>query len=87
MRAALQDRLPEQLPDTHKHCMAAGLIARHCSLTEASLASVGKELKDLLGSGDAQWRDLQSDRYGLDCARGARNDDELLRCCMENRKL
>lgn len=82
MHAALQDRLPEKLPDAQAHCIAAGLIARYCSITEASLASIGKELKDLLGPGDAEWRDLGSDRAGIRCARGATNDGELRECCM-----
>jgi len=83
MQAALHDRLPEQLPDSQAHCLAAGLIARYCSVTEATLASVGKELKDLFGHGDAEWRDLQSDRRGIRCARNSRDDAGLRDCCMK----
>jgi hypothetical protein len=83
MQAALRDRLPEQLPDSQAHCLAAGLIARYCSVTEASLASIGKEIGDLFGRGDAEWRDLQSDRRGIRCARDSRNDAGLRECCMK----
>ena len=65
MHAALRDRLPADLPDSQLHCIAAGLIARYCSVTEAHLASIGKELKDVSGPGDAEWRDLESDRRGI----------------------
>jgi hypothetical protein len=83
MHAALRERLPDGLSDAQTHCIAAGLIARYCSVTEATLASVGKELRDLLGSGDAEWRDLQSDRRGVDCARTAGTDASLQVCCLQ----
>lgn len=83
MQAALHDRLPAGLPDSQAHCVAAGLIARYCSLTEASLASIGKELKDLFGPGDAEWRDLGSDREGMRCARQSATDGALLECCRQ----
>jgi hypothetical protein len=82
MHAAMQDRLPAGLPDSQLHCIATGLIARYCSVTEASLAGIGKELKDLLGPGDAEWRDLVSDRHGIECARTASTNDDLLQCCL-----
>lgn len=83
MQAALRDRLPADLPDAQTHCIAAGLIARHCSVTEATLASLGKELRDLLGSGDAEWRDLASDRRGVQCARSIDSDAGLKACCLQ----
>lgn len=85
MRAAVRDRLPTGLPDDRMHCIAAGLIARHCSLTEATLASLGKELRDLLGPGDAQWSDLVADREGMQCARQSASDAALLACCVGTR--
>lgn len=83
MKAALRDRMPDNLPDSQMHCIAAGLIARYCSVTEASLASIGKEIRDLLGPGDAEWRDIESDKRGLDCARSAGSDDALRTCCLQ----
>ena len=83
MRTALADRIPAGLPDDQLHCVAAATIARYCSVTEATLASVGKELKDLLGSGDAEWRDLQSDRRGIECARTASSDQAVVDCCLQ----
>ncbi|HEY6642218.1 hypothetical protein [Povalibacter sp.] len=83
MQAALRERLPANLPDTHSHCIAAGLIARYCSVTEATLASVGKEARDLLGSGDADWRDLTADRRGIRCARNVITDEALQACCLQ----
>lgn len=83
MRAAIQDRVPANMPDSQRHCIAAALIARHCSVTEATLASVGKELQDLLGPGDAEWRDLGSDRRGIDCARASASDEAVLACCLQ----
>jgi hypothetical protein len=81
MHAAM-DRLPlTDLPDSRAHCEAAGLIARHCSVVEAVMASVGKEVRDLFTAGDAQWRDLMSDRRGVACARRSGTDAELAACC------
>jgi hypothetical protein len=82
MTAALRDRLPSDLPDVQAHCMASALIARYCSVSEATMAGWGKELKDLLGPGDAEWRDLRSDRRGITCARAATTEQELLACCL-----
>lgn len=85
MNAALHQHLPggpdAKAGDAQLHCAAAGLIARYCSVTEATIASYGKELKDLFGAGDAQWRDLESDRRGIRCARSASDTRELLECC------
>lgn len=83
MRAALDGRLPRDLPDAQIHCIAAGLIARHCSVTEAHLASVGKELQDVFGSGDAEWRDLEADGRGIRCARTLSDDQGLRDCCLQ----
>lgn len=83
MQAAVRERLPEHLPDAQAHCLAAGLIARYCSVTEASLASIGKELQDLFGHGDAEWRDLQADRRGIRCARQTRDSEGLTDCCLK----
>jgi hypothetical protein len=81
MEAAIAGRGLETLPDSQAHCIAAGLIARHCSLSEAAMASVGKEVRDLFGGGDAEWRDLVSDRRGIGCARHTGTDAQLQDCC------
>jgi hypothetical protein len=81
MTAVLREKLPENLPDDTAHCVASGLIARYCSIAEAYLAGVGKELRDLVGPGDAQWQDWRADRAGIACARGAEGDDEVIQCC------
>jgi hypothetical protein len=81
MRAAIAGRDLKALPDEEAHCIAAALIAWRCSATEAMLASVGKEIQDALGAGDAEWRDLEADRRGLACARNATDAAALERCC------
>jgi hypothetical protein len=81
MRAAIAGRDLERLPDSEAHCFAAGLIARRCSVTESMLASIGKEIQDVIGAGDAEWRDLSSDRRGVHCARTAQEEHELAECC------
>jgi hypothetical protein len=74
---------PRSLPtqDKQAHCLAAGLIARYCSISEAWMASVAKELGDLLGPGDADWGDLAADRRGIRCARQPGSDTALATCC------
>jgi hypothetical protein len=81
MQAVLREKLPADLPDKRAHCLAGGLISRYCSVTEAYLAGAGKEVRDLLGKGDTEWRDWQADRAGIRCAREAADDASLAECC------
>lgn len=81
METVVRDKLPSGLSDKQEHCLAAGLIARYCSGSEAYIAGMGKELKDLLGAGDAEWGDWRADRAGIACAREAGDDTELAKCC------
>jgi hypothetical protein len=81
MRSALAAHGPLPAADSQAHCLAAGLIARHCSVTEAWLASVAKEVLDLLGPGNAEWRDLAADGRGIACARRSQNNGSLEVCC------
>jgi hypothetical protein len=83
MAAVVQDKVPTGLPDKRTHCLAAGLIARYCSGTEAYMAGASKELRDLLGAGDPEWSDWRADRIGIDCARHAGDDVALAACCEE----
>ena len=77
----LTSNLAEAVPDGTAHCLPAGFIARYCSVSEAYIAGVGKELEDTVGHGDAEWRDWQADRRGIACAKHAQNDDALYSCC------
>ena len=81
MDAVVTSKLPAELPDSRAHCVASGLIARYCSRSEAYMAGIGKELRDLLGPGDAEWRDWRADRAGIACAREAKDDAEIANCC------
>lgn len=83
MSQVLKQKVPTNLPDKQTHCLASGLIARYCSLSEAYLAGAGKEFRDLLGFGDAQWSDWVADRRGISCARRAASDEALAACCAE----
>lgn len=82
MRSTVATRVPATGDDKLRHCLAAGLIARHCSPAEARVASWGKEIEDAFSPGDADRRDLQADRAGLACARDAADDDALRACCV-----
>jgi hypothetical protein len=81
MRAAIAEHPLDLSDDRQAHCVAAGLIALRCSATEAWLASVGKEVSDIFGTGTAELRDLKADRDGIRCAHSATNDIDLLECC------
>lgn len=83
MQAVLHEKVPADLPDKRAHCLAGGLILRYCSVTEAYLASVGKEVRDMLGHGDAEWADWRADRVGMECARHVGDDFALAQCCSE----
>lgn len=81
IRKVVDERVPHGLPDKVTHCIAAGLIAWHCSPLESRLASVGKELRDIFGPGNAEWADLQASRKGIACARQAADESGLQQCC------
>ena len=83
MRTVVESKVDTQVPDKRKHCLAAALIARYCSISEAYLAASGKELADLLGPGDADWGDWQASRTGIRCARHSSSDTELSLCCQQ----
>jgi hypothetical protein len=83
MQAVVREKLPADLPDKRAHCIASGLIARYCSVSEAYLAGAATELRDLLNSGNAEWADWQADRAGVACARNAETDDAVARCCVQ----
>ncbi len=81
MQAAIAPLDTTAQSDMQSHCLAAGLIALQCSRTEAWLASIGKEIADLFGSGSAQLSDLRADRDGIRCARSASGLAQLTACC------
>ena len=81
METVVKDKVPVQLPDKRAHCLAAGLIARYCSRTEAYIAGAGKEVRDLFTGGDAEWADWRADRVGIACARRTDDDQQLAACC------
>ncbi|HKE43813.1 MAG TPA: hypothetical protein VKB41_04680 [Steroidobacteraceae bacterium] len=81
MQKVRDEKVPVSVSDDMKHCIAAGAIARYCSGGEAWLASFGKEVGDLFGSGDAEWRDIEADRRGITCAHAVGSDQQLLECC------
>jgi hypothetical protein len=81
MRAVVRDKVPTHIPDKQAHCLAAGMIARYCSPSEAYIAGVGKEFTDLFDGGDAEWGDLVADQMGIRCEGLAPSDAALRSCC------
>ena len=81
MSAVTRERLSAGATDEHLHCVAAGLIVRYCSVSEAYIASLAKEARDIFGHGDVEWADWRADRAGIRCSRDAKDDTELASCC------
>lgn len=77
---AVRAQLPSDLSDKRLHCLASARIARQCSVGEAYLAGMGKELRDVFGAGDADWQDWFADRAGVQC-RKVSDPAELDACC------
>ncbi len=69
--------------DKNNHCSVSCLLSLRCSLTEVALAGYYKELRDVLGPGSADARDLEANRIGRDQVRykRARTDRECLSQC------
>jgi hypothetical protein len=80
-RAATANLEPRHIPDKLAHCLATASISRQCSVFEAYGAGVTKEVKDLLGPGDAQGGDLRADAAGVRCARASTSGTDIERCC------
>jgi hypothetical protein len=81
MAAVVKEKVPGNVPDKRAHCLAAGLIARYCSRTEAYIAGAGKEFRDLFTGGDFEWADWRADRAGIGCALRTGDDAALAACC------
>jgi hypothetical protein len=79
---AVRAQLPTDRPDKRLHCLASAQIARQCSVSEAYLAGMGKELRDLFSAGDAEWADWQADRAGVRCRRNG-DAETIEACCAE----
>jgi hypothetical protein len=72
--------------DKYKHCMTAGEIYKECGPLSAYAASVGKEIQDMFGPGDADWEDLWADLDGIKCVKNPGQDEcgdpqSLEDCC------
>ncbi len=78
---AVRDSIPPQHYDKRAHCLTAGRIAQRCSVFEADLAGIGKELSDIFNHGDPSWADWRADRAGIRCARHGRDPQQLADCC------
>jgi hypothetical protein len=78
---AARAQLPDDGADKRLHCLASAQIARQCSVTEAYLAAMGKEVRDLFGAGDAEWADWRADRVGVYCGRSSEDVTAVEACC------
>lgn len=81
VQTASRDIATGQHGDKRAHCLVAARIARRCSVSEATLAAYGKELRDLFTRGNAELADLRASRRGVACARAHGDDALLARCC------
>jgi len=81
MQAVVREQVPAEANDKLKHCLATGLIARHCSVTEAHIAEWGKEFTDVFDGGDPSADDIRADRVGLRCAQQNSADAGVRACC------
>lgn len=72
------------MPDKRAHCLAGAWIALRCSVVEAQLAAAGKEVRDVLGDGDADRRDWDAARAGIHCAHRAAGSEGFEACCIES---
>lgn len=80
-RAAVAAVVTDDMTDKRKHCTGAGSIARLCSVSEARLASYGKEFTDAFDGGDPDVEDLRADRTGIACAKVDPDPARVLACC------
>lgn len=78
---AVRDSVPKQSYDKRAHCLTAGRIAQRCSVFEANLAGIGKEVSDIFNHGDPSWADLRADRVGIRCAASSADPQRLAACC------
>ncbi|KAA0256407.1 MAG: RHS repeat protein [Acidobacteria bacterium] len=90
----LQYSFPPGTSDKYKHCAISGLMVTICgpalnaggtAVGVAAFLGIAKEVKDLLGPGNAEFADLLADYRGLKCGleslRGSRPVDVCCRGC------
>ena len=75
-------QLPARNYDKRLHCLASAQIAQQCSVLEAYMAGIGKEVSDMFGNGDPEWADWQADRVGVSCGRKQQGVENIEACCM-----
>lgn len=80
---AVRDSLPADSNDKRAHCTVSALIAQRCSLFEAYVAGIGKEVTDAFGGGDPEWTDWRADRVGIRCAEQNKDLAGIAACCDE----
>jgi hypothetical protein len=81
---AVRDSVPREGYDKRMHCLVSAGIAQRCSVFEADLAGLGKEVRDMFNAGgDASWSDWRADRAGIRCAKRGRDAVVLSACCEE----
>ncbi len=79
---AVRERLPARNYDKRLHCLASAQIAQQCSVLEAYMAGIGKEVSDMFGNGDPDWADWQADRAGVSCGRSHTALQDVEACCV-----
>lgn len=82
IRAIAAKYAPLAVNDKYKHCMVAGEIYKQCGPVSANVASIGKEIQDVFGPGNAEWDDLKADYAGIDCAANPECNQSLEECCI-----
>jgi len=80
---AVRAALPARDYDKRLHCLASAEIAQQCSVIEAYLAGIGKEVSDAFGFGDPEWADWRADRAGVYCGRTQVGDAAVEACCVK----
>jgi len=83
VRDQVVQRLGQNTLDKRLHCAVSAHIARQCSVSEAYLAGMGKEVSDLFTGGDAEWADWQADRAGVSCGKANADEQGIAGCCAE----
>ena len=73
--------------DKYKHCVVAAEIYKQCGSVTSYAASVGKELQDTVGPGNAEIEDISADIDGINCASNPQCNESPSDCCKQKGRL
>jgi len=82
---SVKAKLVQSNNDKYKHCAVSCMLSNRCGGFDSYQLGVLKEIWDIIGPGNAEWKDLEADMIGVQMSmhKIATNDKECNQRCLE----